>query len=319
MRKFKNVLITGISGSGGSYLAEYILSLNKDIKINGTYRKKNKINLQNILGKVKLIKNNLSTVSKIKKMINKLKPDVIFHLASDADVKKSFENPLNQVKKNCEITLNLLEAVRISKHNPFIQMCSTSEVYGNLKKKDMPINENKQLKPNNPYAVSKLFQDTLAQTYNKNFGLNIIITRMFTYLNPRRKNLFASSWAHQINLIKLNKQKFLYHGNLNSTRTIMDVRDAMRAYWLVMEKGEIGEIYNIGSDKAMNLKNFLNMLIKRSKKKIVTKLDKKLLRKSDIAYQIPDSSKFFRATKWKPKISIEKSLDFLLKETNHLI
>ena len=99
----------------------------------------------------------------------------------------------------------------------------------------------------------------------------------------------------------------------------MDVRDAMRAYWLVMEKGEIGEIYNIGSDKAMNLKNFLNMLIKRSKKKIVTKLDKKLLRKSDIAYQIPDSSKFFRATKWKPKISIEKSLDFLLKETNHLI
>ena len=108
----------------------------------------------------------------------------------------------------------------------------------------MPISENCNLQPNNLYAVSKLFQDTLAFNYFKNFDLKIIITRMFTYLNPRRKNLFASSWAYQLNKIKENKQKILLHGNLNSTRTIMDVRDAMRAYWLA-QKNVILEKYII--------------------------------------------------------------------------
>ena len=317
-RQFKKALITGISGSGGSYLAEYILSRHPKTKVFGIYRKKNTLNFKNIKKKVDLIKCDLKDYSKLKKILNKVKPDVIFHLASNADVKKSFSQPYEIIQNNNLITLNLLECVRKLKLNPIIQICSTSEVYGNVDKKLMPINENCTLKPNNPYAVSKLFQDTLAFNYFKNYDLKIIITRMFTYLNPRRKNLFASSWAYQVNRIKSGKQKILMHGNLNSTRTIMDVRDAMRAYWLAVERCDIGEVYNIGSNYVINLKNFLKMLKSYSGIKIKTKLDKKLLRKSDIGYQIPDSRKFAKKTGWSPEISLTESINYLIKETKKL-
>ncbi len=318
IRRFKKALITGVSGSGGSYLSEYILSNHNQTQIFGIYRKKNKLNFKNIKNKIKLIKCDLKDYKKVKYILNKIKPDVIFHLASDADVKKSFLNPYDIVNNNNLITLNLLESIRTLKLKSIIQICSTSEVYGSVEKKFMPIDENCHLKPNNPYAVSKLFQDTLAFNYYKNFDLNIIITRMFTYLNPRRKNLFASSWAYQLNRIRLKKQKFLFHGNLNSTRTIMDVRDAMRAYWLAAEKCEIGQVYNIGSNNIVNLKNFLKLLKKYSGIDFNTKLDKNLLRKSDISYQIPNSKKFFKITKWRPRIKIKDSIEYLIEETKKL-
>ena len=317
-RKFKKVLITGISGSGGSYLAEYIITSQPNVKVFGLYRKRNNLNFKEIKNKTKLICCDLKNFKKLKNILDKIKPDVIFHLASDADVKKSFSEPYEVIQNNNLITLNLLECVRKLKINPIIQICSTSEVYGNVAKKFMPIDENSRLKPNNPYAVSKLFQDTLAYNYYKNFNLKIIITRMFTYLNPRRKNLFASSWAYQVNRIKSKKQKVLLHGNLKSTRTIMDVRDAMRAYWLAVVHCNIGEVYNIGSDHIVSLKKFLKILSFHSNINFKTKLDKKLLRKSDIGYQIPNSKKFSKKTQWKPKISLSDSVRYLLEETKKL-
>ena len=310
-RSFKKALITGISGSGGSYLAEYIISSQPNIKVFGLYRKKNFLNFRKIKNKAQLIRCDLKNYKKLKNILNKIKPDVIFHLASNADVKKSFSQPYEVIQNNNLITLNLLECIRKLKINPIIQICSTSEVYGNVEKKFMPIDENCSLQPNNPYAVSKLFQDTLAYNYYKNFDLRIIITRMFTYLNPRRKNLFASSWAYQVNRIKSKKQKILMHGNLKSTRTIMDVRDAMRAYWLAVVHCNIGEVYNIGSDHIVSLKKFLKILSFHSNINFKTKLDKKLLRKSDIGYQIPNSKKFFKKTQWKPKISLFESIKYL--------
>ena len=119
-------------------------------------------------------------------------------------------------------------------------MCSTSEVYGQVLKKDIPIKESQIFNPANPYAVSKCYQDLLAQNYLKNFDINVIITRMFTYLNPRRTNLFASNWANQIAEIEKGNNKLLHHGNLNSVRTIVDINNAMEAYCFVqnMEKLE---------------------------------------------------------------------------------
>ena len=141
---------------------------------------------------------------------------------------------------------------------------------------------------------------------------------MFTYLNPRRKNLFASSWAYQMNRIVSKKQKILFHGNLNSTRTIMDVRDAMRAYWLAAERCDVGEIYNIGSKNIISLKKFLRLLKSYAPINFKSRLDKNLLRKSDITYQIPNSKKFYNKTKWKPKISIKDSIKYLIEETKKL-
>ena len=117
-------------------------------------------------------------------------------------------------------------------------MCSTSEVYGNVKINKQPITEKNSLNPINPYAVSKTFQDQLSLNYKKIYNLDIVITRMFTYLNARRSNLFASAFARQIVNIEMKKKKLLNHGNLSSRRTILDIRDAMEAYWLVAKNGK---------------------------------------------------------------------------------
>ena len=136
---------------------------------------------------------------------------------------------------------------------------------------------------------------------------------MFTYLNPRRLNLFASHWANQIVKIERGEQKILYHGNLNSTRTIIDIEDAMKSYWVAATRGRIGEIYNIGGNKIFKISKFLDILKKNSFTKIESKIDKNLLRKTDVTLQIPDSSKFKKHTGWKPTVSFEKSLSNFLK------
>lgn len=314
MRKFKRALITGVCGSGGSYLAEYIINNHPRTKVFGLYRKLRNKNIRLIKKKSKLIQCDMNKFKNLYLNLKKIKPDVIFHIASDADVRKSFDEPLKFINNNNNITLNLLEAVRKSKSNPIIQICSTSEVYGQVKKSELPINEKNVMRPASPYAVSKVFQDICAQNYYKNYGLKIIITRMFTYLNARRLNLFASHWANQIIKIENGKQKILYHGNLNSTRTIIDIEDAMRSYWVAATRGKIGEIYNISGNKTFKIGKFLEILKKRSKVKIISKIDKNLLRKTDVTLQIPNSNKFRKHTKWKPKIKFEDSLNNFLNE-----
>ena len=301
-------------GSGGSYLAEHLLKKKSKFKIFGIYRKKKFKNIKNIKKKIKLHKCDLNNFKSTKNVLNLIKPDLIFHLASNPDVRKSFDYPLQTINNNNNCTLNLLESIRVLKINPLIVVCSTSEVYGLVSKKDVPINENNRLNPASPYAVSKLFQDILSQTYYRNFGLKIIITRMFSYFNVRRFNLFSSNWTKQMVDIEKNRSKILYHGNLNSIRAIIDIDDAMEAYWLTAYKGKIGEIYNIGGNKIINLKNFLKILISYSTKKIKTKLNKKLLRKTDVTLQIPDVSKFKKHTGWKPKVGFEKSIEKTINE-----
>ena len=166
--------------------------------------------------------------------------------------------------------------------------------------------------PISPYAVSKSFQDLLSQVYCKSYGLNIIITRMFSYTNGRRYNLFQSSFAKQIIEIENNKKKFLVHGNLNSLRSIIDIEDAMEAYWLTAKKGKIGEIYNIGGNKSISVKKVLDYMKNYSKKKIISKQDKNLIRLKDINIQIPSSAKFRKDISWKPKVSIKDSLKKLI-------
>ena len=314
MRVFKKALITGISGSGGSYLAEYIINNQKKTKVFGIYRSKTQ-NLTNTIKKnSSLINCDLNNYNKILQTIKKIKPDVIFHLASNADVKKSFDYPREIINNNNNCTLNLLEAIRESKINPIIQICSTSEVYGMVNKKETPIKETNPFRPASPYAVAKTFQDLISQNYHKNYGLRIIITRMFTYLNPRRTNLFASHWADQVSKIEKGKLKILKHGNLKSTRTIIDIEDAMRSYWVAATNGKVGEIYNIGGNKIIEISEFLKILKKKAKVKILSKVDKNLLRKTDVTLQIPDVSKFKKHTKWKPTVKFENSVNSLLNE-----
>ena len=319
-RKFKKCFITGITGSGGSYLCETILKKDKKIKVFGTYRSKKKLkNLLNLIEKnfhkrIIFIKLNLKNKKKLKAALKKIKPDLIFNLAFNADVRGSFDMPEEIMTNNYLLTVNLLESVRVLKLKSLIITCSSSEVYGNVKKNEIPIKENQAMRPISPYAVSKAFQDLISQVYCKSFGLNIIITRMFSYTNARRKNLFMSAFANQIVEIERGKKKELKHGNLDSVRCFQDIDDAMNAYWLTAKYGKIGEIYNIGGNKIVSVKGYLRELTKLSRKKIVLKLDPMLLRPQDILFQKPDVSRFKKDVKWKTKVGFRESVRKLLED-----
>ena len=312
-RKFKKCLITGITGSGGSYLAEHILTKDDKIKIFGIYRSSgNKKLLKN--KRIKLFKGDLCNFKKTQKIIKKINPNIIFHLTSTANVRESFDSPKKTIENNNAITLNLLEIIRTNKINSLIIICSTSEVYGKVTKKDIPIKETKSINPVNPYSVSKAFQDLLSQIYFKTYGLKIIITRMFSYINARKNYLFQTSFAKQIVDIERGKKKILTHGNLNSVRNIIDITDAMEAYWLTAKRGKIGEIYNISGNKVISVGNYLRELKKLSNVKIKCKIDKKLLRPVDVTLQVADTKKFIKDTNWSPKVSFNKSIKKLLEE-----
>jgi len=320
-RHFKNCLITGSTGSGGSYLCEHIIKRDSKIKIHGTYRSKGYLNflIKNYKNKIKFHKIDLNSLKKVRKLIKKIKPELIFHIASNADVRASFDDPYQIISNNNNITLNLLEAVRIENKKSLIIICSTSEVYGKVSKRDIPINEKQKINPVNPYSLSKTFQDLTSQIYIKNYKLNIIITRMFSYTNARRDNLFQTAFANQIARIERGKQKILFHGNLKSIRTFMDIEDAMEAYWLTAKKGRVGEIYNMGGNKIISVGNYLSELKKISTTSIKSKIDPKLLRPIDVTLQIPNDNKFRKHTGWRPKISFKKSINKLLKECRNKI
>jgi GDP-4-dehydro-6-deoxy-D-mannose reductase len=312
-RKFKKCLITGITGSGGSYLAQHIISRSKKTKIFGIYRSNgNKKLLKN--KNIRLLKADLCNYKQTQKAIKKIKPDLIFHLASSANVRESFDSPKKIIENNNSITLNLLEIIRLNKLNPLVIICSSSEVYGKIKTNDVPVKESKSISPVNPYSVSKAFQDLLSQVYYESYGLKIIITRMFSYVNARKNYLFQTSFAKQIADIEKGKRKILTHGNLKSVRNIIDIYDAMEAYWLTAKRGKIGEIYNISGKKVISVSNYLNELKKLSYVKIKSKVDKKLFRPVDVTLQIADTRKFIKDTKWAPKVSFMESMKKLLEE-----
>ena len=313
----KKVLITGISGSGGSYLAEYILE-NHPVEVHGISRWHSTAsgkNLENIADEIKVHECDLADFSSIQRVLKKIYPDIIFHLASDANVRASWDKPLSVIQNNIMGTANLLEAIHCNNISPVILMCSTSEVYGQVDPKNVPINESCPLNPANPYAVSKLAQDKLGMVYfmRADNPLNVITTRMFSYLNPRRKDLFATAFATQVAKIEIGLQKELLHGNLDSTRTIIDVRDAMESYWVAAEKGRAGEVYNIGGEKVITVGEFLEVLKKNAHCEIPSRADKSLFRPKDVTLQIPDTTKFRNETGWEPRYSFEESVKYLLE------
>ena len=307
------VLITGIAGSGGSYLAEYILKNHPEVKVHGlAHARTTSKNLESIKEKVIVHNADLLDFGSTFSVLESVRPDAIFHLAAHANVRASFITPHTVLSNNILGTSNLFEAIRLARLDPVIQLCSTSEVYGQVDPKDVPITEDAPLKPASPYAVSKVAQDLLGWTYFISYKMRIIRTRMFTYLNPRRTDLFASAFAKQVAWIERGLQKELLHGNLDSVRTIIDVRDAMRAYWEAILHCQPGEAYNIGGATTMKVGDFLETLISLSKVPIPTRCDPNLLRPADVTLQIPSTDKFFKATGWQPEYAFKESMADLL-------
>jgi GDP-mannose 4,6-dehydratase len=315
VRAFKRALITGVNGSGGSYLAEHIASEHPLVEIHGLSRWHSTTlgNLDAILDLVTVHEADLMDFGSTVNALQASRPDVVFHLAAHANVQASFLTPHTVVQNNVLGTVNLFEAIRHVGLSPVIQLCSTSEVYGQVDPKNVPIKEDAPMRPVSPYAVSKAAQDLLGWSYFVSYGLPIIRTRMFAYLNPRRADLFASSFARQIARIEKGLQSELLHGNLESVRTMIDVRDAVAAYWVAAERCEPGEAYNIGGTTTITVGEVLDALVARSIVPIKRKADPTLFRPADVTLQIPSVEKFRQATGWTPTRTFDESLEALLQ------
>lgn len=313
-QSIKRVLITGITGSGGSYLAEHIVNNHPGVEVHGISRwhSTSTDNLSSIRDKVLVHEADLMDFNSVFNVLQEVNPDAIFHLAAHANVRTSFITPTSVLSNNIIGTCNLFEAIRLSRISPIIQLCSTSEVYGQVDPKYVPIKEDTPLRPASPYAVSKTAQDLLGWTYFVSYEMPIIRTRMFAYLNPRRADLFAASFAKQVAWIEQGLQKELVYGNLDSVRTLIDVRDAVRAYWETILHCQPGEVYNIGGTTAMTVGEFLERLTALSDIPIPARLDSNLLRPADVTLQIPSVEKFVRATGWEPLYTFEESIADLL-------
>jgi len=308
------VCLTGAAGSGGSYLCEYILEKHPGVEVHAMVRWHSTTtinNLENIKDKIFLHEVDLMDFSSVIQTLLKVNPDRIFHLAAHANVKACFDVPLAVINNNIMATANLLEAARLVCPEARIMMCSTSEVYGDPQ--EIPIKETHPLDPVNPYALSKLAGDRLASVYYKSWKMPIVISRAFTYINPRRRELFSTAFALQVARIESGKQKILKHGSLYSIRSIMDIRDMCAAYWALLEMGEPGEVYNIGGGVTKSVGEFLGVLKSFARVPIISELDQNLLRPVDVTRQIPDTTKFDKITQFKPQYSFEESIGFLLE------
>ena len=309
------VLITGITGMVGSHLADYILNNHPDAEVSGVVRWRSPLdNIRQRLDDITLIQGELRDLSSMIQVINQVQPDRIFHLAAQSFVPISYESPGDTFTVNVIGSINLLDAVRNVGIDPMIHMCSSAEVYGNVDESMVPITENTPFNPASPYAVSKVGQDMLGSQYHISYGMKIIRTRMFTHSGPRRGNIFAeSAFAKQIAEIELGVIPGpVMVGNLESIRTYADVRDAVRAYWALLDFCSVGEVYNIGGNRTLTIGEMLEILKSFASVPIEHEVDPSLLRPSDVTLQIPGNSKFREKTGWEPEYSMEQTMEDLL-------
>lgn len=309
------ILITGITGMVGSHLAEYVLAHHPDVEVHGMVRWRSpRANLVKVNGRVTLHEGELRDLHSLVRVLETVRPERIFHLAAQSYVSASFSAPADTLHTNVIGTTNLLDAVRLTGIDPRIHICSSSEVYGQVREDEVPIRESNEFRPASPYAVSKCGEDMIALQYFLSYGIKTIRTRMFTHTGPRRGDVFAeSAFAKQIAEVEAGlRPNPIKVGNLNSVRTFADVSDAVRAYWLLLEKCPPGEVYNIGGERTMTVGEMLDVLIGMAGCRIRYEVDPALVRPSDVTLQIPDTSKFRAATGWEPKVPLETTLRDLL-------
>ncbi|MEW5899918.1 MAG: GDP-mannose 4,6-dehydratase [Acidobacteriota bacterium] len=309
------VLITGITGFAGSHLAEYILAHHPDVEVYGTVRWRSRMeNIQDFRERIELCEADLKDMVSLQNCLAHIKPDRVFHLAAQSYVPTSWTCPTETFATNALGQINLFEAILSLKLSPCIQVAGSSEEYGHVSAAEVPMKETNPLRPLSPYAVSKVAQDLLGYQYFMSYGLPIVRTRGFNHTGPRRGEVFVtSSFAKQIAEIEKKKREpVISVGNLEARRDFSDVRDIVEAYWLSLEKGVAGEVYNIGSGVARSIKDVLEVLLSLSRVRVKVEIDPKRLRPSDVPILHADAEKFARQTGWQPKIPFEQTLRDLL-------
>jgi GDP-4-dehydro-6-deoxy-D-mannose reductase len=347
------VLITGITGMAGSHLAEYLLSLNSGksspsdlIQVFGTYRWRSRfdnltdlqqagrvrmlasggnvvdfatlraaVDRQATHDKVNMLVADLSDASSMRRLIAAVRPDRVFHLAALSFVPSSWNAPAETIHVNVNGQVNLFEGIREAGIDPLVQIAGSSEEYGLVLPDEVPMKETNPLRPLSPYAVSKIAQEMLGYQYFRSHGLKAVTTRGFNHTGPRRGEIFVTSnFARQIVEIEKGlRPAVLDVGDLTPKRDWSDVRDVVRAYWLALENGEPGQVYNVGSGVATQIGEMLETLRSLTTSRIEVRQDPSRLRPSDVPILWADATKFRRQTGWEPRIPFRQTLADLLE------
>ena len=307
----------------GSHLADYLLE-NTDWDIHGMCRWRSpQDNIEHLIPRVNADERvffhygDLCDYISLQNVVNKIKPDFVFHLAAQSYPQTSFTSPINTFDTNIQGTENLLEALRKCDNiDPWIHVCSSSEVFGRVPKEKVPIDEECTFHPASPYAISKVGTDLIGRFHAEAYGQKVLTTRMFTHTGPRRGDVFVeSSFAKQIAMIEAEQiEPVVKVGNLESLRTFADVRDSVRAYHMLLTVNPVpGEYYNIGGDYTCKVGEMLDYLLSLSKvQNIKIKVDEARMRPIDADLQVPDTNKFKQHTNWEPEISFEQTMQNLL-------
>ncbi|HHI79239.1 MAG TPA: SDR family oxidoreductase [Planctomycetes bacterium] len=314
--------ITGVTGMVGSHLVDYLLE-NTDWDIHGFLRWNEDLsNVEHLLPRVNardrffLGYGDLNDYASVQAALREARPDYVFHLAAQSYPKTSFDAPLETLQTNIIGTAHVLEAIRHSGLQPVVHVCASSEVFGRVSREHLPIHEEVGFHPASPYAISKVGTDLLGRFYGEAYGLCVMTTRMFTHTGPRRGDVFAeSTFAKQIAMIEEGLiPPVLKVGNLDSMRTWSDVRDAVRAYHMLVTVHPVpGAYYNIGGSYSCTVGDMLDHLLSLSTREdIEVVVEKSRLRPIDADLQVPDTTKFREHTGWKPEIPFEKTMADLL-------
>lgn len=318
----KKILITGISGFVGSHLAHYLLSCKK-YDVSGTYlTEKGLTSITQLKNDLSFFQVDLNDQKSVTEVIETVKPDGIFHLAALAAPGDSFAAPTETILNNVASQIHLLESVKnAGLFNTRILVVSSADIYGIVKKEDIPIDEQTPFNPTNPYAVSKLTQDFLGLQYYLAHKLSIIRVRPFNHIGPGQSPHFAvPTFAKKIAQIeKGHLPPILKVGNLETKRDFTDVRDMVRAYELIIEKGEIGEVYNIGSGHGEKMATIVEKLLSFARVPITVEVDNTLLRPTDTPELVCDPAKIHKITGWKPQISLDQTLKEVLEYWREIV
>ena len=312
-------LITGLSGFAGSHLAEYLLR-QPDVEVSGVvFGPVNQA--EHLLDRVQAHQIDLTDEHATRRVLSETRPDYIFHLAGQAFVPASWADPWQTLANNIRAQVNLLHGLVQLESAPRFLAIGSNEEYGRVSPDRLPIDEATPLRPNSPYGVSKITQDYLGLQYFISHQLPIVRVRPFNHIGPRQDaRFFAADFARQIAEAEAGKREPVIRvGNLDSQRDFTDVRDMVRGYVLALERGEPGEVYNIGSGQPRSVRELLDGFLKWAKVECKVEVDPARLRPSDTPVSYCDARKFQKQTGWSPQIPIEETLRDILDDARERV
>ena len=307
------VLITGIAGFVGTHLVDFLQRQDASLEVFGLVKPRG--TLPDLPEAVTLLEADLEDAASVERAMDSVTPDRIVHLAAQSSPQLSWADPGGTYRTNVLGLLHVLESVRKRGIAPRILVVGSAEEYGLADARDLPLTEDAPLRPQSPYASSKVAQGFLALQYTLSYRLPIVRTRTFHHTGSRRGEAFAeSSFARQLAEIEGGlRPPMVTVGNLDAVRDFTDVRDVLRAYWLLLERGEAGEAYNVCSGRGVRIGDLLDLLIRLSGLDIEVRVDPQKVRRAEIPEVVGDPAKIRAATGWQADVPLERTLRFLLE------